>query len=113
MAIVELRDKSYDRDVRTDAHNFHFCKSDPPKQINIFVKGSVPGYKDRLVKAEDGTEANYNLYMALRSFMRNSDIKVELTKEEESFMKKVVPEVYTEWLKNNPKVKEEKDKKKK
>jgi hypothetical protein len=104
MAKIELRDKSYDRDIRTGAHNFHFCKADPPKELDIFAKGTIPGYKDRTIE-KDGVTANWNLYVAVRDFMQNSELRVELNKPEEEFYKKVVPEVYEKWLKLNPKQK--------
>jgi len=109
MAKIELRDKTYDRQISTAGHNYYFCKSDGPKQIDIFARTSVPGWKDRVIKAEDGREANYNLYVSVRDFMSNNMVFVELTKEEESFYKAVCPEIHKKWLELNPKEKKKKE----
>jgi len=108
MAIIELRDKSYDRDIRTGYHNYHFCKADPPKNIDIFAMGNLPNTKTRTIE-KDGIKANHGLYTAVRDMMVNSELKVKLTKDEEDFYKKVVPDIHSQWLKLNPKEKKTKE----
>lgn len=104
MAIVDVKDKTYNQSVSTSFHTYWFGRTERPKVLDLFIINDSPGvrrvYGTELFKEVKGVKVNKGFYNALKDMINRWDnVLVKLTREEEDFFKMAEPEIYEVYLK--------------
>ena len=106
MALVDVREKSYNSSVDTAYHRYFFGKTEKAKVLDLFNIDEPRNiryvYGGSVAKNVNGTNVHKGFYVALKDFINKYDtVLVKLTKEEEDFFKKNESDIYKIYVKEH------------
>jgi len=106
MALVDVKEKTYNSSVDTDYHRYFFGKTEKAKVLDLFnieePRNIKYVYGGSITKNVNGTSVHKGFYVALKAFIRKFDtVIVKLTKEEEDFFKKNDKDIYEIYVKEH------------